>query len=259
MKNNKLITLSTLISIGLTMISVPALATTDSLSFPPPPQPVALKPLDDAERNVVNHATRHILRITNSQRDNLLKDIKQNQRTLQTQDNTLQTQDNTLQKNQGALQSHGKDIEKNKTNLARNVTEINTNRDSIRKNANDIEQNQSDILENSEKIASVKKDAKSYIDSLTVGKADYNRLDEKINTQSKKANAGIAAALAAASIPQNYSYQYNVGVAAADYNGEQALAIGFQYKIRENLVTNTNVAMDSRNGSGVGAGISLGW
>lgn len=162
---------------------------------------------------------------------------------------TTEGNENAIKLLDSNITDHNRRITGNTNTLTKHDRLITGNTNTLTKHDGRITTNTGNIKNNNNSINKL----------ATETRAGYNRLDNKINRVSNRANAGIAAAFAAGSIPQHYAYKYNVGVAAANYRDQQALAVGFQYKITDNLVANTNLAVDSYSGVGIGSGISFGW
>ncbi len=89
--------------------------------------------------------------------------------------------------------------------------------------------------------------------------AKASSLNNKIDKNMKKANAGISGAMAMASIPEKYGYDFNVGIAISNYRDGQALAAGAKYDVSEKAATKFNLSVDTQGGVGVGAGIAFGY
>ncbi|HVX03683.1 MAG TPA: YadA-like family protein, partial [Rhodanobacteraceae bacterium] len=87
----------------------------------------------------------------------------------------------------------------------------------------------------------------------------YNELKGSLNQIGDRANAGIASAIAAASLPQPYApNQSSLGVGMGSFHGEAGIAVGLS-KISESgrFILKANVSSDTRGdvGAGIGAGI----
>lgn len=92
------------------------------------------------------------------------------------------------------------------------------------------------------------------------GNRNYSDLRGRIDRVQNKANAGTAAALSAASIPQVTEYQtFALGAGAGGYEGESALAVGFSSRVSTNVVIKASVTTDSQHGTGYAGGVSVGW
>jgi len=89
---------------------------------------------------------------------------------------------------------------------------------------------------------------------------NFASLDKRIDNVKKSANAGTAAALSSASIPQVTEYQrFAVGAGVGGYEGEQAVAVGFSSRVSTNVVLKASVTRDTNQGTGWNVGTSIGW
>lgn len=85
-----------------------------------------------------------------------------------------------------------------------------------------------------------------------------NHLNGRIGEVAQDANAGIAMALAAASLPQAYlPGKSMMAIAAGTYRGEQGYAVGFSHVTQGGIVLKANASGNSQGhyGAAVGAGI----
>jgi len=104
-------------------------------------------------------------------------------------------------------------------------------------------------------ISEAKNWSKDYVDQRFQG------VDQELNRIGNRANAGIASAMAMASLPQAYQpNQSSAGVALGSFHGESGIAIGVstitesgRYVFKLNATTNT------RGDAGVGAGAGVVW
>ncbi len=85
--------------------------------------------------------------------------------------------------------------------------------------------------------------------------------DQRVNELSNKANAGIASAMAMASVPQGYApNQSTLGVAMGSFRGESAIAIGVStISDSGRYVLKVNATGNSRGDAGVGVGAAIVW
>ena len=86
-------------------------------------------------------------------------------------------------------------------------------------------------------------------------------LDNKINKVGKRADAGTASALAAATIPQAYTPGKSlVGIAAGNYQGQNGLAVGMS-RISDNgkIIIRLSGTANSQGKTGVAAGVGYQW
>lgn len=98
-------------------------------------------------------------------------------------------------------------------------------------------------------------------DAATVGQTRQwtNQLNKKIDHYQKRANAGIANAVALGAVPQNWSYDSNFGIGVGQYEGESAFAAKLGFKPRENIAVSVGAGFDSRNNQAFSAGMSFGF
>ena len=86
-------------------------------------------------------------------------------------------------------------------------------------------------------------------------------LDNKINKVGKRADAGTASALAAATIPQAYTPGKSlVGIAAGNYQGQNSLAVGMS-RISDNgkIIIRLSGTANTQGKTGVAAGVGYQW
>ena len=88
-----------------------------------------------------------------------------------------------------------------------------------------------------------------------------SNLNNKINKVGKRADAGTASALAAATIPQAYTPGKSlVGIAAGNYQGQNGLAVGMS-RISDNgkIIIRLSGTANSQGKTGVAAGVGYQW
>ena len=88
----------------------------------------------------------------------------------------------------------------------------------------------------------------------------FDKVNHSITTVSKEANAGTAAAMAAAMLPQvqNTTKRNALGVSFGNYRGETAFAVGLSGMNRQrDVLYKASVTMDSTNSMGVSAGVGF--
>ncbi|KOQ98069.1 hypothetical protein ABW51_02225 [Haemophilus sp. C1] len=86
-------------------------------------------------------------------------------------------------------------------------------------------------------------------------------LDNKINKVGKRADAGTASALAAATIPQAYTPGKSlVGIAAGNYQGQNGLAVGMS-RISDNgkIIIRLSGTANTQGKTGIAAGVGYQW
>lgn len=87
----------------------------------------------------------------------------------------------------------------------------------------------------------------------------FRQLRDEVEKNRKRADAGIAGAMAMTAIPVVEGKTYSFGMAAANYRDEQAIAAGMNFRTSENSAVRLNASWDTQHGSGVAAGMSVGW
>lgn len=91
-------------------------------------------------------------------------------------------------------------------------------------------------------------------------KKSIDNIQIEMNKYRKEAKAGIASAMAIASIPINSYYKYTFGVGTAYHGGQSALAISFKSKTdNEKHIFNLSGAVNSNKDVSVAAGYSFGF
>ena len=104
-------------------------------------------------------------------------------------------------------------------------------------------------------IATAKNWSKDYVDQRFQG------VDQELNRVGNRANAGIASAMAMASLPQAYQpNQSSAGVALGSFHGESGIAVGVS-TITESgrYVFKLNATTNSRGDAGAGVGAGVVW
>ena len=86
-----------------------------------------------------------------------------------------------------------------------------------------------------------------------------NNLNTKIDDNNRQARAGIAGAMVMSAIPQRFGYDFNFGMGAATYGGEQALSAGSFYNVTSNTTLSAKVSLDTQHTVGGAVGFSVGW
>ncbi|PVX31813.1 YadA-like protein [Pasteurella langaaensis DSM 22999] len=92
-------------------------------------------------------------------------------------------------------------------------------------------------------------------------KSDVAGLREKQNRDNKRNRAGIASAVAIASIPQATTAGRSMfGVGAGGHRGEHAIAVGYSHSSSNGKhIIKLNTGADTRNGVSYGAGYGYQW
>jgi autotransporter adhesin len=84
-------------------------------------------------------------------------------------------------------------------------------------------------------------------------------LNDKVDVNDRNAKAGIAGAMAMSAIPQRYDYKFNFGMAAGNYNGQQAMSAGTHYNVSNNTTLSAKISYDTQNNVGSAVGFAVGW
>ncbi|OBU25118.1 YadA-like family protein [Photobacterium aquimaris] len=110
--------------------------------------------------------------------------------------------------------------------------------------------------------------AKIYTDqqSVTTLSAANQYTDQKVNLLTHRiekvhnqANAGIASAMAMSSIPMRQGYHYTIGMGAANYGNQSAMAIGGKFDIGQHSIITLAASDDSQHNAGIAAGFGFGF
>ncbi|EDW1731994.1 hypothetical protein S726_004129 [Salmonella enterica subsp. enterica] len=87
----------------------------------------------------------------------------------------------------------------------------------------------------------------------------FGELKHQVDRNEKRANGGIAGAMAMTAIPSVPGHNFSFGMAASGYRDQGAIAAGVKANITQDTTVSLNTAWDSGNGVGVAAGVSVGW
>ncbi len=151
--------------------------------------------------------------------------------------------------------------EEHKLLISENSKQISTNALGIRENTQRIrDEGQARIRGDRETLRA----ATGYTDMRVNGlerntNKRFAQLKEDIDKNRKRADAGIAGAMAMTGIPSVPGKKVSFGMAMAGYRSEGAVAAGFHFNTSENSAVKVNAAWDSESGVGVSAGMALGW
>lgn len=143
-----------------------------------------------------------------------------------------------------------------------NVGQLNSKADETLQNANDYtdsrvptiinEANEYTNNQYNQAIDQLFQKNRGYIDG------QINRLDKKIDNYRDDAFAGVAGAMAIASIPKKEGYKTSYGVGVANYRNQQAIAAGIEHNTSPKTVIKFNFSSDTKGGIGLGAGFAVG-
>ncbi len=87
----------------------------------------------------------------------------------------------------------------------------------------------------------------------------FGHLENDVDKNQKKINAGLAGAIASAAIPHKFDYKTNIGVGVGSYRDQQAVAIGVKYNFLKNTIIGSNLSFDTQSGIGTSVGITYGF
>lgn len=120
--------------------------------------------------------------------------------------------------------------------------------------------NRTDSLLSDERSARIDGDRRTLNSANAYTNQRYDQLDNKVNRNERRANAGIAGAMAMSGIPYLNNYVDNsFGMAAGSYRGETAIASGYQRQINPYVNARVSMTWDTSQGVGVAAGMAVGW
>ncbi|MGG5932895.1 YadA-like family protein [Salmonella enterica] len=83
----------------------------------------------------------------------------------------------------------------------------------------------------------------------------FSMLKQQVDRNEKRANGGIAGAMAMSAIPAGSGF----GMAASGYRDQGAIAVGVQKKINPDTSVSLKAAWDSGNGAGIATGFLIDW
>lgn len=87
----------------------------------------------------------------------------------------------------------------------------------------------------------------------------FSQMDKKISKTAKQANSGIASVAAMSNIPYAMNTRFSLGAGLGNYRNGNAVAVGAQYQIKENVNLRSSVSWNNSDSAVVGAGIAIGW
>ncbi|AXU96618.1 hypothetical protein CI789_16180 [Erwinia persicina] len=152
---------------------------------------------------------------------------------------------------EGELSKNSKDAV-NGSQLFETNTHVEQNTANIEINRTDINKNKTDIANNSSKITDLE-------NSFSGMNHSFRSLAKEVNKNKKRADAGIAGAMAMTAIPHVYSDDFSFGMSMSGYRDQGALAAGVTVKTSEHTAMKVNSSWDTQNGAGVAAGFAWGW
>lgn len=152
---------------------------------------------------------------------------------------------------EGELSKNSKDAV-NGSQLFETNTHVEQNTANIEINRTDINKNKTDIANKSSKITDLE-------NSFSGMNHSFRSLAKEVNKNKKRADAGIAGAMAMTAIPHVYSDDFSFGMSMSGYRDQGALAAGVTVKTSEHTAMKVNSSWDTQNGAGVAAGFAWGW
>lgn len=152
---------------------------------------------------------------------------------------------------EGELSKNSKEVV-NGSQLYETNSRVEKNSANIATNTKDIKTNQTNIASNTSKISELES-------SFSGMNSSFRDLSEKVNKNKKRAEAGIAGAMAMTAIPHVNSDDFSFGMAMSGYQQQGALAAGMTFKTSEHTAMKINSSWDTQHGTGVAAGFAWGW
>jgi len=138
-------------------------------------------------------------------------------------------------------------------NQANNYTNdrINNNNSVLNNNINDAKQ---------EAIKSSNSYTNDKLNNLSSNmNSRFKSLDEKINKNTDRANAGIASVSAMSNIPYTNHTTFSSGLGVGNYRNGNAIAVGSQLKINDNVNFRTSISWNNKDSAVIGAGVAIGY
>ncbi len=87
----------------------------------------------------------------------------------------------------------------------------------------------------------------------------FNHLDKKIKRNQRILNAGIASAMATASVPAKLNTSFSFGTGIGHYRNESALALGLKWGVSKNLALGSAIAFNTRSDTSYSLQIAYGF
>lgn len=110
------------------------------------------------------------------------------------------------------------------------------------------------------KFASVVNNQTAYTDGqFNKVNSKVNQLNDKVDDNRKHASAGIASVAAMANIPFTTNQTFAIGTGVGVHDGENAVAIGANWNINQNVSVRATFGHDSMSENTYGAGVAFGW
>ncbi|HHR5881918.1 TPA: YadA C-terminal domain-containing protein, partial [Providencia alcalifaciens] len=86
-----------------------------------------------------------------------------------------------------------------------------------------------------------------------------NSLDNKMDKNADRANAGIASVSAMANIPYTNNTNFSMGIGLGNYRNGNAAAFGGQYNVNDNVNIRSSISWNNEDSAVYGAGIAVGF
>lgn len=155
------------------------------------------------------------------------------------------------------------DMQKIKDDSIKKTISINDNKSDIVINKKGIAKNKVKLQEvdittknNSTSISHLSEDMKQF-ETMTNNR--FQKLNQTVSKNHKKAMAGISAAMAMNAIPFIEGKTVGMGLGGGSYGGQSAVAFGSHFKLGNSARASTFMSYDTSKNMGVAAGISIGW
>jgi autotransporter adhesin len=117
-----------------------------------------------------------------------------------------------------------------------------------------------DSLVASEHDARIAGDANTLASAGNYTNQRFSELNDRVNRNERRANAGIAGAMALTNIPYlTKDVDNSFGMAIGTYRGETALAGGIQRQLSPRINARVSLTWDSSQAVGVAGGLAVGW
>lgn len=162
-----------------------------------------------------------------------------------------------------AISEHSSEIKDLKTNAQTTTKQVESNTAQIKENSQQIDSNTQNITANNASIADLQQSMGSLIPSIDSRFDNVNqrvdRLEHQVSENRKRADAGVASAIAIASLPQPTAVgKTSVGMAMGYNGGQSALSMGAVHNFFEGKAS-VKVATTYNTQDKAAAGVGLGW